>query len=125
MTRGAFAAISKEDKILFVKPPDWVSQYSNHWNFPGGVVESGESLEDGAVREVFEETSIVCEIEALLMTDHNHKFDTSITIFKAKYVSGDIVIQSHEISAATWMTAKEALQEPLAFDIKKALLKLA
>jgi ADP-ribose pyrophosphatase YjhB (NUDIX family) len=125
MTRGAFVVIIKEDKILFVKPPDWVSQFSGYWNFPGGVVEVDESLEDGAKREAFEETSIVCEIEDLIMTDHNEEFDTSIAIFKAKYISGEITIQPKEISEASWMTIKEALNEPLAFDIKKALLKLA
>jgi ADP-ribose pyrophosphatase YjhB (NUDIX family) len=125
MKRGAFAAVLKGDGLLFVKPPDWVSQFSGHWNFPGGVVETDESLEDGARREVFEETNIVCEIEEILMTDHNEKFDTSITIFKAKYVSGEISIQEHEISEATWMTARKAINEPLAFNIKKALLKLA
>jgi ADP-ribose pyrophosphatase YjhB (NUDIX family) len=125
MKRGAFAVIIKEDKILFVKPPDWVSQFSGHWNFPGGVIKIGESLEDGAKREAFEETNIVCEIEDILMTDHNEKFDTSIAIFKAKYISGEVTIQPHEISEATWMTVKEALNEPLAFDIKKALIMLA
>lgn len=125
MKRGAFAAILKKDKILFVKPPEWVSQFSGHWNFPGGVVVADESLEDGAKREAFEETNIVCEIEELLMTDHNEKFDTSIAIFKAKYITGELVIQHDEISEATWMTIEEALNEPLAFDIKKALLKIA
>jgi ADP-ribose pyrophosphatase YjhB (NUDIX family) len=125
MKRGAFAVIIRGDKILFVKPPDWVSQFSGHWNFPGGVVEIDESLENGAKREAFEETSIVCEVEDLLMTDHNEKLDTSIAIFKAKYISGEITIQPQEISEATWMTIEEALNEPLAFDIKKALLKLA
>ncbi len=125
MKRGAFAVILKGDKLLFVKPPDWVSQFSGHWNFPGGVVEPGESLEEGAKREAFEETNIVCEIESLLMTDHNEKFDTSIAIFKAKYISGEVTIQPEEISEARWMTIEEALNEPLAFDIKQALLALA
>ncbi len=124
MTRGAFAVIIRGNKILFVKPPDWVSQFSGHWNFPGGVVEINETLEDGAKREAFEETNIVCEVEDLLMTDHNEKFNTSIAIYKAKYISGEIAIQSQEISEATWMTIEEALNEPLAFDIKKVLLRL-
>ena len=121
MTRAAFAVIQKEDKLLFVKPPDWVSQFSGHWNFPGGVVEDGESLENGAKREVQEETNINCEIKELLATDHNEKFDTSITIFRAKYISGELKIQEHEISEAKWLTLKDALNEPLAFDIKKVL----
>jgi len=124
MTRGAFVVIFRGNKILFVKPPEWVSQFSDHWNFPGGVVEGGELLEDGAKREALEETNIVCEVQDLLLEDHNEKFDTSIAIFRARYISGELKIDPHEISDATWYTLKDALEQPLAFDIKKALLKL-
>lgn len=125
MTHAAFAIILKDDKILFVKPPDWVTQFSGHWNFPGGVVEAGESLEAGAKREVFEETTVDCEIEQLIMTDHNEKFDTLIAIYKARYISGNVKIQAEEISESKWMTIEEAINEPLAFNIKEALLKLS
>lgn len=124
MKRGAFAAVQKDDKILFVKPPDWVSQYSGHWNFPGGVVEENESLEDGAAREVLEETNTVCSIHNLLLSDYNDKFDTSIAIFRAEWISGEVKVQSSEISDTAWFTAQEALRQPLAFDIKKAILAL-
>lgn len=124
MTQGAFAAVTNGDHILLVKPPDWVSQFSGHWNFPGGVVEEGEALENGAEREVFEETGIHCSIEELLDTAHNETFNTSITIFKATYLSGELVIQEKEISDADWFPIKDALSLPLAFDIKKTLEKL-
>jgi ADP-ribose pyrophosphatase YjhB (NUDIX family) len=78
MTQGAFAAVLKDNQILLVKPPDWVSQFSGHWNFPGGVVDDGESLEEGAEREVFEETSVHCSVKKLLDSAYNEKFDTSI-----------------------------------------------
>ncbi len=122
MSRGAFAVVFRDSKILLVKPPNWVSQFAEHWNLPGGVVENGESLEDGAKREILEEAGIKCEIKDLLMTDHNEKFDTSIAIFRATYISGEISVQKNEISDAKWMTINEALQEPLAFNIDKVLL---
>ena len=124
MTRAAFAVIQKANEVLLVKPPNWVSQYSNHWNFPGGVVEVDESLADGAKREVKEETNITCEVNELLATDHNNKYDTSISIFRATYISGDIKIQEHEIIDAQWFDINEALDLPLAFDIKKVLREL-
>lgn len=124
MKRGAFAAILKDNHILLVKPPEWVSQFSGHWNFPGGVVEDGESLEKGAEREVYEETSVHCSIEKLLDTAYNDKFDTTISIFKASYISGELAIQEKEISEAAWFTIEDALSLPLAFDIKKSIEKL-
>ena len=124
MTQGAFAAILKESQVLLVKPPDWVSQYSGHWNFPGGVVQIDEKLENGAEREVFEETGIKCSVVKLINTTYNEKFDTAVNIFKADYVSGAIKIQESEISDAKWFEVEEALKLPLAFDIEKTLQKL-
>lgn len=121
MTRGAFVVIQKDNEILLVRPPDWVSQFSGHWNFPGGVVNDEESLEDGAKREAFEETSIICEVKELLATDYNERSNTSIAIFRAQYVSGDIKIEEREISDARWFTVEDALNQPLAFDIRKVV----
>ena len=125
MKRGAFVAILHNDKVLLVKPPDWVSQFSGHWNFPGGVVRDDESLEQGAKREALEETNIVCEVQDLLFSDHNEKYDTSIAIFRAKYISGEVKIQTQEISDISWFGLKESLEQPLAFNIKQVLLDLA
>jgi 8-oxo-dGTP diphosphatase len=124
MTHAAFAVILKDNQVLLVMPPDWVSQFSGHWNFPGGVVENGESPEEGVKREVLEETNIICDIKEQLATDHNEKFNTSIAIYKAAYVSGEVKIQEQEISKAQWFTIEDAICQPLAFDIKKVLLKL-
>jgi 8-oxo-dGTP diphosphatase len=40
--------------------------YKNHWALPGGFVEYGECVEDAAIREAFEETSINVELEHLV-----------------------------------------------------------
>jgi ADP-ribose pyrophosphatase YjhB (NUDIX family) len=125
MKRGAFVAILHNDSVLLVKPPDWVSQFSGHWNFPGGVVWDNESLEEGAKREAMEETNIVCEVQDLLFSDYNEKYDTSIAIFRAKYISGQVKVQTQEISDISWFNLKESLEQPLAFNIKQVLLDIA
>ncbi len=38
------------------------------WSFPKGKLASGESFEEGAVREVLEETGLTCRLDAPLST---------------------------------------------------------
>ena len=124
MTQGAFAAVLKGDQILLVKPHERESNYSGHWNFPGGVVEAGELPEAGAEREVLEETGVVCTIGELLDSSDSEVYDIAIKIFKASYISGDLKIQEAELSEAAWFPIKETLALPLAFDIKQVIEKL-
>ena len=43
-----------EDKVLLCKRG--ISPRKGYWNVPGGYMENGETVEDGAIREVYEET---------------------------------------------------------------------
>ena len=53
----------KQNKVLLVK-----SKYGGEefYLFPGGGLESGETLEEGAIRETFEETGIKVKIKELV-----------------------------------------------------------
>lgn len=117
----SFAITQNKNKILLVKLAE-VYSYAHHWSFPGGVVEPGESLEDSVMREVLEETGIsVCVGELFESFTYG---ENEITIFKALYTSGTIALQENEISDAQWFTLDEALQLPLAYDVKGTLSKL-
>jgi ADP-ribose pyrophosphatase YjhB (NUDIX family) len=56
---GVLAVVLRGDKALVVRranPP-----MAGRWGFPGGVLELGESVAEGAMRELLEETGVVAE----------------------------------------------------------------
>ena len=58
---AAVIAENAEGHILMQRRAD-----NEHWGFPGGYMEMGESLEDTARRELFEETGITAHSLTLL-----------------------------------------------------------
>ena len=69
----AVAVISdKQGQILIAKRPDAVHQ-GGLWEFPGGKVESGESLKTALTRELAEELGIkLVSCEPLLKISHDY-----------------------------------------------------
>lgn len=69
----------------------------NLWEFPGGKVESNESLFDAIEREIHEELS--CKIKALEIFDENtHEYDKVIVNLigiKCKLIEGSPVAKEH------------------------------
>jgi 8-oxo-dGTP diphosphatase len=49
--------IREDGKMLLTTRPEG-KLYAGYWEFPGGKVEDGESLEEALVREIFEEIGI-------------------------------------------------------------------
>ena len=48
--------LDSKNNVLFLKRSDYVEKFSGEWDLPGGQLKEGETLLDGLVREVKEET---------------------------------------------------------------------
>uniref|UniRef100_A0A804R1J5 Nudix hydrolase domain-containing protein n=1 Tax=Zea mays TaxID=4577 RepID=A0A804R1J5_MAIZE len=103
-------------EVLAVQEKSGVLRGLGVWKFPTGVVEPGEDINVGAVREVKEETGIDAEFVEVLAFRQSHKsfFDKSDLFFVCllRPLSYDITKQDSEIEACQWMPVEEFAAQP-------------
>jgi len=69
---GVGAVVEQEGRVLLVRRGS--EPLKGHWTLPGGALELGESLGEGVVREVREETGLEVEpIELIEVLDRIHR----------------------------------------------------
>lgn len=101
------------------------------WVLPKGIIETGESPEEAALREVAEETGIKAKIIGKIMPEVAYKYikngilvDKKVEFFLMEYASGDIKDHCWEMEEIKWVTAEGAIRL-LAFETEKMVLKTA
>ena len=67
LIRAVAAVIVKDKRFLAVKRKMMMKRDPGVWEFPGGKVEIGESLEAATMREVKEELDIECYVREILL----------------------------------------------------------
>jgi 8-oxo-dGTP diphosphatase len=83
------------------------------WSFPKGKLDKGESFEEAALREVEEETGLICRIEELLPTARYQDAQDRpklVRYWRMTVVDGDIADFefTSEISGLRWVSVEEA-----------------
>ena len=115
---GVLAVVLRGDKVLVVRrgnPP-----LAGRWGFPGGVLELGETVAEGAMRELKEETGVVAEAAGVL-----HAFDTidrdetgrvryhyTLVAVRGAWRSGDGVA-GDDADEVAWLTRADILDRDL------------
>jgi len=92
------AIINRKNKILVLKRNKLAAKYPNVWDLPGGHLKNGENLDQGAKREVEEETGLKVKDLNLLSKVGRLNF------FKTKEYSGKILDDLPEHSTYRWIT---------------------
>ena len=78
------------------------------WEYPGGMVEPGEALQDALIREIKEETGVDVEITGFIGVCKNIQKDVVNIDFSCKYIGGELTT-SDESLHVKWVKKDEAL----------------
>lgn len=92
------------------------------WALPGGFVDYGESLEEAAVREAFEETSLKVRLKGQFHTYSDPKRDPRVHTITTVYIAeAEGTPKAKDDARSIGIFTEENLPEPIAFDHKKIL----
>lgn len=90
------------DRILICKRA--IEPRKGFWTLPAGYLELGESAEDGAKREAYEEARADLDIERVLAVYSVSRISQVQIMFRARLLSQDIAPgpESQEVKLVTW-----------------------
>jgi 8-oxo-dGTP diphosphatase len=115
---GVLAVVIRGDRVLVVRrtnPP-----MPGRWGFPGGVLELGETVAQGAMRELFEETGVRAEAAGPLTVidtidrdreDHVRYHYTLVAVI-GHWQSGEGV-PGDDADEVAWLTRAEIVERDL------------
>ena len=107
------AVINENQELLVVQERAGGLNRRRFYKLPGGALMEGEHLEQGVIREVYEETGIRTSFDALvcLRNLHGYRYGKSDIYFVCRLtpLTHEISIQAEEIEECLWMPVQEYL----------------
>lgn len=101
--------IEKDNKILMVKEAK--KKCYGKWNVPAGHLENGETIFEGAIREILEETGCKVRLNKVLPIMSKDIEDTTLIIitFTTELLEEKISFNKDEILDVKWISKEELI----------------
>ena len=105
-------AVFQDGRLLVVRRVAHDDFLAGEWELPGGGVDAGETIEQGAARELKEETNL--DVEKIIGTFEGFDYSTPKkpkvrqVNFKVSVKPSDIILTEHDMFR--WITASEVIE---------------
>jgi len=116
LSAGA-VVLNDEGKILLIRGP------RRGWEFPGGIIEKGETIQEGIIREVKEETGIDIEVTKFCGIYQNLEASVCATCWLGKAIGGELQTSSESLEVG-YFTLEEVLKLVTWPNFKERILKI-
>jgi ADP-ribose pyrophosphatase YjhB (NUDIX family) len=114
--------IEKDDKIVLIRRKN--EPFKGKLAMPGGFVNEGELIEDRAIKEAKEETSLDVKLKEILgvysIPDRDPRGHLMTTVFIANSIDGKVK-GGDDASDAAWFKIDKKILNELSFDHKKII----
>lgn len=97
--------LRKENKILLVQEAQ--AKAYKQWNFPAGKLDDGETIFEGAVREIFEETGCKVKLTKVLPIISSKERNLVRITFLTEILEENIQFDTKEILDVKWIEIEE------------------
>jgi ADP-ribose pyrophosphatase YjhB (NUDIX family) len=115
---GVLAVVMRADRALVVRranPP-----LAGRWGFPGGVLELGETVAEGAMRELFEETGVTAEPAGVLTVidgidrdeEGRVRYHWTLVVVIGQWRSG-VGVPGDDAAEVAWLSPAEIIEQNL------------
>ena len=123
-TVTAILSPSEQERGTVLLTKRTIDPFKNHWCFPGGHIDTGETAEEAVIRETSEETGLEMQSPVFLgycneiFPDFN--FHAVVLMFYGT-AKGTLRPQPGEVSDIGWFSIHEACDFSLAFNHQEVL----